>query len=211
MTKVTFPPAIFVTGTDTGIGKTVVSAMITLGLKGGYWKPVQSGNQSVTDTQWVKFITAFSDQHFFPETYLLSQPISPHAAAKIDQIKMQLKSIVVPDYHHLNHLIVEGAGGIMVPINEQQLMIDLMEQLGFPVLLVCRSTLGTINHTLLSLLALRQRNIPVLGIVMNGPRNESNRKAVEHYGQIPVISEIEPIKTITRATLEQAFISSFDQ
>lgn len=191
-----FPKRIFVTGTDTGVGKTLVSAILTLGLNAGYWKPIQCGIAPQTDSEWVKQITGLSHHHFFPEAYKLTQPLSPHAAALHENIKIDLRAIVEPDFKQ-SHLIMEGAGGVLVPLNENDFMIDLIAKLQVPVLVVARSSLGTINHTLLTLQALRARAIPILGIVLNGLKNESNRKAIMNYGQVDIIAELEPISHIT--------------
>lgn len=184
------PSKIFVTGTDTGIGKTVVSAMMTLGLSATYWKPIQSGLKEETDTEFVRRVTELSDTHFKDERYRLNEPLSPHASAAIDGVSISLTDFQVPDFE-TDYLIAEGAGGLMVPINDEAMIIDLIAYLKLPVLMVVRSKLGTLNHTFLSLEALRSRDIPIIGLIMNGPKNESNRKAIEKYGNIEVIGEIE--------------------
>jgi len=206
-----FPPAFFITGTDTDVGKSVVAAILTLGLKAAYWKPVQSGNEPSTDTDWIKSATELDNRHFFSERYRLTNPLSPHEAARLDNIQISLHDFALPDSQGFPHLVIEGAGGLMVPLNESDLMIDLLQQFAVPALLVSRSTLGTINHTLLSLQQLRQRNIPVLGVIMNGPRNPANKQAIEHFGQVPVIAEIEPLAHIDAATLQDTFQKSFLQ
>jgi dethiobiotin synthetase len=199
-----FPDAFFITGTDTGVGKTLVAAILLSGLRGRYWKPVQSGTITQTDTDWVKSVTELPPVKFFQETYMLSQPLSPHASAKIDGVRISLDAFTLPDCPE-PPLIVEGAGGLMVPLNETDLMIDLMQKLALPVVLVSRSGLGTINHTVLSLNALRARNIEVLGVVMNGERNPSNKEAIEQYGRAPVIAEIPIMRSINSQTLTAAF------
>ena len=166
MHRIDLPAKFFVTGTDTDVGKTLVSAILMTGLKTSYWKPVQSGREDMTDSGWIRSVTGFSDELFIPETYLLSQPLSPHASAMHDGVHIELKSFHLPDDEKYPRLIVEGAGGVMVPLNESQLMIDLIKYLNLPVLLVARSTLGTINHTLLSLELLRRNGLEVLGVVM---------------------------------------------
>jgi dethiobiotin synthetase len=199
-----FPDAFFITGTDTGVGKTLVSAILLSGLQGTYWKPVQSGTITQTDTDWVKSVTGLPSEKFCDETYKLTQPLSPHASAKIDGVHISLEAFRLPG-GAARPLIVEGAGGLMVPLNENDLMIDLMEKLALPVVLVARSGLGTINHTMLSLGALRTRNIEVLGIIMNGEPNPSNRAALEQYGRTPVIAEIPIMRSINSETLTAAF------
>ena len=199
-----FPSTFFISGTDTDVGKTVVSAMLTVGLGAAYWKPVQSGLEPMTDTERVRSLTQLDDSHFFPERFRLTQPLSPHAAAEIDGVAIALSDFQPPSTPK-PHLIIEGAGGLMVPLNQQDYMIDLMAYLEVPVCLVARSTLGTINHTLLSLEQLRRAKIPILGVILNGPKNEGNRRAIAHYGNVPILGELEPLEAITPDRLKQAF------
>ncbi|MGK7369337.1 MAG: dethiobiotin synthase [Candidatus Halalkalibacterium sp. M3_1C_030] len=203
------PSKIFVTGTDTGIGKTVVSAMMTVGLSATYWKPIQSGLKEETDTEFVRRVTGLSDTQFKDERYRLNEPLSPHASAAIDGVSISLTNFQVPDFE-TDHLIAEGAGGLMVPINDEAMIIDLIQYLNLPVLMVARSELGTLNHTFLSLEVLRSRDIPIIGVIMNGPRNESNRKAIEKYGSIEVIGEIESIKSMNSNMLISIFKNMFN-
>lgn len=204
-----FPQKLFVTGTDTGVGKSVISAILVAGLKGRYWKPVQSGLDDMTDTQWIHKVTGFPETYFYPETYRLKQPLSPHASAAREGIRIELDAFEIPELRASTHLVVEGAGGIMVPLNDRRFMLDLMKKLDIPVLLVASSLLGTINHTLLSLEQLRRHGLDVLGVVLNGPVNPDNREAIEHYGKINILAEIEPLPVITLQTLEQSFHSCF--
>lgn len=181
--------------------------MLALGLGAGYWKPIRTGMPR--DTDWVREYTGLSTDHLFPEAYVFAPNISPHEAAQMEGITIDLTKIVMPDYAPLPHLIVEGAGGLMVPINDHQTILDLILHLNLPVLLVARSTLGTINHTVLTVEKLRLHSIPVLGVVMNGPRHESNRRAIEHYAQVEVLAEVEPMAVITPTTLMVAFRKYF--
>jgi dethiobiotin synthetase len=199
-----FPPQFFITGTDTNIGKTVVSAMLTLGLGYAYWKPIQSGLAPITDTEFVRSATGLDDSYFIPERYRLTQPISPHAAAKIDGVEISLSDFQLP-LTDKPGLIVEGAGGLMVPLSDQDLIIDLIRSLNLPVCLVTRSTLGTINHTLMSIAALQYAKIPILGVIINGQKNQINREAIAHYGKVPILAELEPLATITPTTLKTVF------
>ncbi len=205
-----FPKAFFVTGTDTDVGKTLVCAVLMAGLAAAYWKPVQSGCDEGTDSRWIQRVTGLPGNRFCPERWCLKAPVSPHAAAEIDGVRIALSDFSLPDSKDTPHLIVEGAGGLMVPINDEHFMIDLMRQLGLPVLLVARSTLGTINHTLLSLAQLRQHGLHVLGVILNGPKNESNRRAIEHFGRSSVLAEIEPLNTIDPKSLAAAYRKSFN-
>lgn len=199
-----FPRCLFVTGTDTDVGKTVVSALLTLGLGAAYWKPVQSGLQPMTDTEFVRRVTGLDDSYFITERFRLTQPLSPHAAAKIDEVQINLDDFQLP-ITDKPHLIIEGAGGVMVPLNEKYFMIDLIQALSVPVCLVSRSTLGTINHTLLSLAQLRRANIPIVGVILNGVKNASNREAIAYYGQVPILAELEPLDLLNAETLMQTF------
>lgn len=204
--KIEFPDKFFVTGTDTEVGKTVVSAVLTGGLKAGYWKPVQAGLHPSTDTRRVREWTDLPETHFYEEQYRLEAPMSPHAAAELEGIEIRLEDFKLPSTNH-KHLIVEGAGGLLVPINRKEYMTDLIRYLDLPVLLVARSGLGTINHTLLSLEILRQKKIPVLGVVLNGARNRSNEDAIRHFGRLNRLFTLMPIIEFTPGEL----ISNFDK
>lgn len=188
---VDFPERFFVTGTDTGVGKTVVAAILTAGLGADYWKPIQSGTEEGSDTETVRELTKLPADRFWPESYRLPAPLSPHAAAALAGVTIDLARCRIPAAA-APRLVVEGAGGVLVPLNNHEYMVDLMRQLALPVLLVARSTLGTINHTLLSLAALRGHGLELLGVVLNGPRHEGNRAAISHYGQVPVVGELLP-------------------
>lgn len=203
-----FPPQLFVTGTDTNVGKSVISAMLTLGLKATYWKPIQSGTHPHTDTEWVKSVTALPETHFLPETYRLSQPLSPHLSAAIDGIKINMSKMELPSFSS-SHLIIEGAGGLMVPLNSDSYVIDFIKHLNVPVLIVSRSTLGTINHTLLTLAQLRHYQIPIFGVIVNGPKNKNNCDAIAHFGQVKVIGEVDVLNEITPKTLLTEFCKNF--
>jgi len=184
-----FPREFFITGTDTNVGKTFVSAILMLGLQSAYWKPIQSGGDP-TDTEWLETSTKMNKSHFIGEQYKLTKPLSPHLAAQIDGKSIRLEDLQAPTFHAYDHLIVEGAGGLMVPINDKHNMIDLIKHLNLPALLVARSTLGTINHTLLSIEQLRRSEVPILGVVMNGPLNQHNCEAIERYGRVKVLAQI---------------------
>ncbi len=177
----------FIAGTDTDVGKTVAASWLMIHLGADYWKPVQSGTKEV-DVKTVEQISGMTSDHFHPSTYELIDPLSPHEAAKrmgiaLDQNRFQLPQSPRP-------IIAEGAGGLLVPINEKFLVIDLIAKLGLPIILVARSRLGTINHTLLSLEAIRARNLPLLGVVMNGVLMPHNKEAIETYGKVKVLAEI---------------------
>lgn len=180
---------VFVTGTDTGVGKTVAAACLARAWQAGYWKPVQTGRAAGDDdTATVAALAGLPAERIFAPVYALQAPLSPHAAAELEGVRISMDAIAPPKTTH--PLIVEGAGGLFVPLNERDFMIDLMARLAFPILLVARSTLGTINHTLLSLGALRARALPVAGVVLNGPPNAGNRAAIEQFGQVRVLAEL---------------------
>ncbi|MGB1361468.1 MAG: dethiobiotin synthase [Alphaproteobacteria bacterium] len=189
---------IFITGTDTNVGKTVVSAVICKKLNIPYWKPIQSGAiQGDIDANFVSQSAGVDAQ----TSIILSQPLSPHIAAEIDGVKIDINNLKSPfDGQH----IAEGAGGIFVPINDDYMVIDLMEKLQYNAVIVARSGLGTINHTLLTIQALKHKNIPILGVVMIGEENKQNKQSIEKYsgvkviGQLPIIEDIENnIDTLT--------------
>lgn len=199
------PEKIFVTGTDTGVGKTLVcAALMTAFDSAYYWKPVQTGSEEGTDTDWIRSVTGLPKERFLPEAYCFKKPLSPHVASAFEGESIDVNSIRLPQLE--GRLIVEGAGGVMVPLNDRHLMIDLMKQLGLPVLVVARSTLGTINHTLLTLLALRNAGLHVSGVIMNGPLNEYNRHAIEHFGKIKVLAQIPPLELISAETLLKSIV-----
>lgn len=178
----------FVTGTDTDVGKTVVCAALMHALNAHYWKPVQAGLDGETDTQAVQRLTGLPNERFHPSAYALRAPRSPHESARRDGIVISLDRFELPAVE--SPLIVEGAGGVLVPLNGEALMVDLMQRLDLPVILVGRTSLGTINHTLLSLEALRARRLHIAGVVLNGPANGPNRLAIERYGNVRVLLEL---------------------
>jgi dethiobiotin synthetase len=193
---------IFITGIGTGIGKTIVSAIVVEHLRADYWKPIQSGDLDNSDTLKVKSLVSNTTSVFHPEAYRLTQPYSPHKSAALDGVRINTSDITTPFTN--NQLVIEGAGGLMVPLNNEFLMIDLIQQLGVEVVLVVKHYLGSINHTLLSLDALRSRKIPLKAIIFNGDGDEWSEDIIKRYAQcktlhIPTIDEInkENIASIT--------------
>lgn len=207
--RAVFPNRMFVTGTGTDIGKTFVSAVLMAGLAGRYWKPIQSGTLESSDTQWIRRHTGLSAEHFLPETYCFEAPLSPHTAAALEGKQISLNNIVVPQIDSSEYLIVEGAGGIMVPLNDDELMLDLIARLNFPTIIVADSGLGTINHTLLTIEQLNRHGIKIFGVVMNGDRNPANRASIERFGQVDVLAEIEHLAEVTPSTLAATFAENF--
>lgn len=192
-----------VAGTDTGVGKSVVAAVLAAGLRASYWKPLQSGLAEGTDTETVRTLSGLPSSSFLPEAYRLSAPISPHASAAMEGLTIDRTKLCLPAIN--GRLIIEGVGGLMVPVNNHSLLIDVIKDWGLPVLLVARSRLGTINHTLLSLAALRLYKIGVLGVVMNGGSDEVSRRAIETYGQVRVLAEIPFLAELTPALINSVY------
>lgn len=176
----------FVTGIDTDVGKTIVSAILVEALAADYWKPVQAGGLDFTDTNAVQELVSNPSSHFFRETYRLNTPASPHYAAELDGIEIDLQAFNVPETNH--NLIIEGAGGLFVPLNKEVLIIDLIQHFNIPVVLVAKFYLGSINHTLSSIDALQKRNIPIAGIIFNGPVTESSKEYILNYTKIPCLA-----------------------
>lgn len=198
-----FSCSIFVTGTDTDVGKTLASALFVRYLHADYWKPVQSGLDGETDDQVIARLTADLSpaSTIHPSRFRLTQPLSPHEAARRDGIPIQLSDFVLPQT--AKKLVVEGAGGVMVPLNDQDWMLDLMVQLKLPIVVVARSTLGTINHSMLSLLALKGRGLRVLGWVVNGPHTPHNEQALTKFSDLPILARIPRLDNIDGPTLDQ--------
>ena len=185
-----------VAGIGTEIGKTVASAILTAGLKADYWKPVQSGDIDTGDAYWIRNWVPSATVH--PSTYALSQPLSPHSAAEIDGITITLENFKIPTD---KTLIVELAGGIMVPLNDHQTNLDLIKHLNLPVILVSKNYLGSINHTLLSYEILKQHGIPMAGIVFNGPENSSGEKFILNHTGLPLILRVNQESEINEAII----------
>ena len=190
----------FVTGTDTDVGKTLVAAWLLTQLDGSYWKPIQAGTVQTTDSATVQSLAELPVSRVLPEAYLLPEPMAPHEAARRANIAMDMEKLKLPPHDGL--VVVEGAGGLLVPIVDRAYMIDLADALDLPIILVARSTLGTINHTLLSVEAIRRRGLPLAGVVISGPETPHNRAAIERFGKVEVIAEIPQLETVNRDTLK---------
>ncbi len=198
----------FVTGIGTDIGKTVVAAILTEVLHADYWKPVQAGGLDQSDTLKVQSLISNPHSQFHPEAYRLSQPQSPHAAASLDGISIQLDSFHLPDTQR--PLIVEGAGGLLVPLNTQSLMVDLISHLGLPVILVSKNYLGSINHTLLSIEALQNRNISLEGIIFNGLPTPATESIILDYTGVDCLGRITEEPEVTPAMIKK-YANQWDQ
>ncbi len=197
----------FITGTDTGVGKTVLSALLVAALDGVYWKPVQTGAIEGTDREAVRVWAEIPDARLVPESFRFDPPVSPHLAAREAGVRIALDSIKFPPAPDNRPWIVEGAGGVMVPLNERDFMVDLMKHLGLPVIVAARTALGTINHTLLTLAALRGAHLDIHGVVLIGAENIENRRAIEHYGNIRIIGHIPLLEQIHRVALLDVFVN----
>ncbi|MEH3115988.1 dethiobiotin synthase [Pedobacter terrae] len=187
----------FITGIGTGIGKTLVSAILTEKLKADYWKPIQSGDLETSDSITINRLISNSRTVIHPESYRLTQPLSPHLSARLDGVEIDLNTINLPATN--NNLIIEGAGGLMVPLNDNELIVDLIKKLEVEVILVSQNYLGSINHTLLSVNLLKQYEIPVKGIIFNGTENEETERYILRYtkikklGYIPSLNQIDSV------------------
>jgi len=205
------PSRFFITGTDTGVGKTVVSAMLCAALDAFYWKPIQTGAREGTDRRTVMRLAGIAKARTFPEVYLFDPPVSPHLAAQWAGVRIDLRRIVLPAISRDDNLIAEGAGGAFVPVNRRQLMTDVMKRVKLPVILVARTALGTINHTLLSLAALRSAKLDVRAVIMVGKPNEDNRKAIERYGSVSVAGTLPMLARLSRASLVRTWRTRLDR
>jgi dethiobiotin synthetase len=194
-----------VTGTDTGIGKTVVAAGLAQALGARYWKPVQAGLDEGTDRATV---AALSGAEVLPEAYSLRTPCSPHLAAAIDGVTIDPARLTLPAGE--GPLVVEGAGGVLVPLREDLLYADLFARWGLPVVLVARTALGTINHSLLSLEALRSRGVPIAGVAFVGDENAETERVIGAIGQVRRLGRLPWLEPLNAETLRGAFAAGFD-
>ena len=194
-----------VTGTDTDIGKTVFAAGLAGALGAHYWKPVQAGVDPEGDKERVAALSGLPPSHILPEAYRLTTPASPHLAARIDGMEITAERLALPKVD--GTLVVEGAGGLMVPVSESLLMIDLFALWGLPVILCARTGLGTINHSLLSIEALRTRAIPIAGIAFIGDAHAENERIIPSLGKVRSLGRLPYIDPLDAGTLKTAFTS----
>lgn len=191
---------LFVTGIGTEIGKTVTSAVLVQALGADYFKPVQAGDLDRTDSDKIREWT--DCRHVHPEAFRLHTPMSPHAAADIDGVRIDLTDIQLPTTE--NDLVVEGAGGLFVPLNHEDCIIDLIAELNIPVVLVSRNYLGSINHTLLSINALQARNIPIFGLIFNGKPTPTTEEIIVKMTGVPVLGRVEEMTKVNQKTVAAA-------
>ncbi|PBB24564.1 ATP-dependent dethiobiotin synthetase BioD [Mesorhizobium sp. WSM4307] len=199
---------IVITGTDTGIGKTVFAAGLAGLLDGFYWKPVQSGLDGETDSEVVARLTGLPLERVLPEAYRLKSPLSPHRSAEIDGVAIKAADLTFPVLP--TPLVIEGAGGLMVPLNRHTRFIDIFAEWRLPVILCARTTLGTINHTLLSIEALRARSIPLAGIAFIGDEMADTQRTIVEIGGVPQLGRLPLLDPLTGKTLRDAMIAGFD-
>ena len=192
----------FITGIGTGIGKTVVSAILTEKLNADYWKPIQSGDLDISDSLFVNNLISNKQSFIHPERYRLGQPLSPHLSARIDGIQIDLSTIQPPITS--GDLVIEGAGGLMVPLNDTELILDLIKRLKPKVIVVSQNYLGSINHTLLTLEGLKANNIEVAGLIFNGVANTESENYIENYSGIKIIGRIPSMNVIDKTAIKKA-------
>lgn len=205
-----------ITGTDTDIGKTVFSAALMLGLEGAghtphYWKPVQSGITDNVDTRRVQKLTNLSDERFLSERYIFSEPLSPHLAAEMDGTKIDVDALQDPAQipECADALVIEGAGGLMVPLTRNNLQINVFQKWKAPLILCARTGLGTINHTLLSLEAIWARDIPLKGIVFIGDENADNMRTIAEMSKVKVLGHLPLVDELDDTMLRLLFANNF--
>ena len=196
---------IVVTGTDTDVGKTVFAAALAAALGATYWKPVQAGLADGTDEGTVQRLGV---TRVLPEAYRLVTPCSPHRAAAIDGVTIDADRLTLPQV--AGPLVVEGAGGALVPLTDDLLYADLFARWEAPVVLVARTQLGTINHSLLSLEALRARGVPVLGVAFNGPPEPDSEATIARIGRVKRLGRLDRVEHLDAASLAAAFAAGFD-
>jgi dethiobiotin synthetase len=198
---------IVVTGTDTDVGKTVFAAALTNALGGSYWKPVQAGLDGGTDSETVGKLGSIPGTRILPEAYRLATPCSPHRAAALDGLAIDPSSLDPPEVD--GDLVIEGAGGLLVPVTEDLVFADLFARWGKPVVLVARTALGTINHSLLSLEALRIRRVPVLGVAFVGEPEQETEATIVRLGRVRRLGRLPRLEVLEPGGLQAAFSANF--
>lgn len=192
----------FVTGIGTGIGKTIASAVLAEKLNADYWKPIQSGDLDQSDSLTVESLISNTKTIIHPETYRLTQPLSPHLSAKLDGTEITLNSFTLPET--TRSLIVEGAGGLMVPLNNKDLILDLIIHLNLETIVVSSNYLGSINHTLLTINVLKQYGIKIKGILFCGEENTESQSYILNYTGLPFLGRIPQLKNLDKSSIKEA-------
>lgn len=195
-----------VTGTDTGIGKTVFAAGLAGALGAHYWKPVQAGLEPEGDKETVAALSGLPATHILPEAYRLTTPASPHLAARIDGVEISLDRLPLPKVD--GPLVIEGAGGVLVPVSKTLLMADLFAHWKVPVILCARTALGTINHSLLSVEALRARGVLIAGITFIGDPHAENERIIPQLAKLPCLGRLPHLDRLDQQSLAAAFKES---
>ena len=193
---------VIVTGTDTGIGKTVFAAALTGALDGYYWKPIQAGIDPEGDKETAARLSGLPPERILPEAYRLTLPASPHLSARVEGVDILQERLALPDTP--GPLIIEGAGGVLVPVSEDLLMADLFARWKAPAIVCARTGLGTINHSLMTVEALRRRDVPVIGIVFIGDAHEENERIVPKLSGVPHLGRLPLVDPLTSAGLREA-------
>ncbi|WP_448661463.1 dethiobiotin synthase [Sphingomonas sp. CJ20] len=199
---------IVVTGTDTDVGKTVFAAALTQALDADYWKPIQSGLAPESDSDGIARLAGIAPARIRPEAYRLHTPCSPHLAAEIDGVTIDADALDPPPPGP-RPLVIEGAGGVLVPVTRSLLFADLFARWHLPVVLVARTALGTINHSLLSIEALRARGVPILGVAFNGDANPDSEQTIAAIGKVRRLGRLPRIDALDPASLARAFAGNF--
>lgn len=197
---------IVVTGTDTDVGKTVFAAALTAALGARYWKPIQSGLDGGSDAERVAALGVPADR-ILTEAYRLTTPCSPHLAAEIDGVEIDPDRLTPPATPGM--LVVEGAGGALVPVTRGLLCADLFARWGHPVAIVARTALGTINHSLLTIEALRARGVPILGVAFNGEANEDSEATIADIGRVKRLGRLSRLAHLTPEGLRAVLLDGF--
>ena len=200
-------PCFVISGTDTGIGKTVFAAALTQALQACYWKPVQSGLEEETDSETVERLGNVPRARILPEAYRLKMPASPHLSARLDNVTIDPALLQPPKTDKA--LVIEGAGGLLVPLTDRLLFADIFARWRVPLILCARTTLGTINHTLLSLSALKARDVPVIGVAFVGEENADSIRAIATFSGAKVLGRLPPVVPLTPRTLAEEFGKAF--
>lgn len=198
---------IVIAGTDTDIGKTVFAAGLTAALGGSYWKPIQAGLDGETDAQCVQRLADLDASRIVPEVYRLKSPASPHLAAEIDGVEIDIAKLAPPVTR--SPLVIELAGGLAVPLTKRDLQIDVVARWKIPVILCASTRLGTINHSLLSIQALKQRAIPILGIAFIGDENIDSPRTICAFGRVKFLGRLPRLAPLTPQSLQGAFSNAF--
>lgn len=199
---------IFVTGIGTDVGKTIVSAMLVEALRADYWKPIQAGTEGGTDSERVESLISNNQTVIYNEAYRLREPMSPHAAADIEGIVIDEDKIKLPTTSRT--LVIEGAGGIMVPINNHYFMIDLAEKFDTEIILVIQNYLGSINHSLLTIDALKNKGLKIIGLVFNGPSHPHSENIISQYSGLRTIAKLSQEDAINKQVIKKYTTYFFD-